>query len=165
MSIGSPGSVTAGAAGATTRLVVAGAHLHGEPLHPDLLALGARFLCGTRTAPEYRMVALPPVPATPGRPPLPARPGLIRDPDGGRAVDVEVYELPVAALGDLLLTVAPPLAIGTVALADGGQAPGFVCEGHARDGVPDISHFGGWRRYRASLGAGDVEESERATSG
>ena len=93
------------------------------------------------------MVALPPVPATPGRPPLPARPGLIRDPDGGRAVEVEVYELPVAALGDLLLTVAPPLAIGTVVLADGGQAPGFVCEGYARDGVPDISHFGGWRRY------------------
>jgi allophanate hydrolase len=80
-------------------------------------------------------------------------------------VEVEVYEVPVAALGDLLLTVAPPLAIGTVVLAGGGQAPGFVCEGYARDGVPDISPFGGWRRYRASLRAGGAGEPERATSG
>jgi allophanate hydrolase len=132
----------------TTRLVVAGAHLHGEPLHPDLLALGARFRRATRTAPVYRMVALP---AVPGSPALPPRPGLIRDPLAGCAVEVEVYELPVTSLGALLLTVAPPLAIGTVALAEGDAAPGFVCEGYAGDAVPDISHYGGWRRYRAAI--------------
>jgi allophanate hydrolase len=130
----------------TTELVVAGAHLYGEPLHPDLLALGARFVRATRTAPEYRMIALPAVPEVG----LPPRPGLIRDPAGGSAVEVEVYLLPVPALGALMLTVAPPLAIGTVALACGGAAPGFVCEGYA-DG-PDISRYGGWRRYRAALG-------------
>ncbi|WP_214403493.1 allophanate hydrolase-related protein [Pseudonocardia lacus] len=140
-------TATASQAAPTTPLVVVGAHLHGEPLHADLLGLGARFLRATRTAPVYRMVALPPVP---GHPPLPARPGLIRDPAAGLAVEVEVYELPVAALGELVLAVAPPLAIGTVALDGGGQAPGFVCEGYAREGVPDISHYGGWRRYRAA---------------
>jgi allophanate hydrolase len=131
----------------TTSLVVAGAHLHGEPLHGDLLALGARFLRSTRTAPEYRMVALP---AAPG---VPARPGLIRDPAATGSAEVELYELPVPALGALLLTVAPPLAIGTVALADGSSALGFVCEGYAGAAVPDISHYGGWRRYRAALSA------------
>ena len=45
---------------------------------------------------------------------------------------------------------APPLAIGTVALADGGAAPGFVCEGYAAGSVPDISAYGGWRGYLAA---------------
>jgi allophanate hydrolase len=129
----------------TTALAVAGAHLHGEPLHHDLLALGARFLRSTRTAPEYRMVALPPAPG------VPARPGLIRDPRAAGSAEVELYALPVPALGALLLTVAPPLAIGTVALADGSSALGFVCEGYAGDALPDISHHGGWRHYRAAL--------------
>ena len=49
-----------------------------------------------------------------------------------------------------MLTVAPPLAVGTVELADGSAAPGFVCEGYAAAFVPDISRFGGWRRYLAA---------------
>ena len=53
----------------TTQLVVAGAHLRGEPLHPSLLALGARFVRATRTAPEYRMVALPALDGAGGGPP------------------------------------------------------------------------------------------------
>ena len=135
----------------TTTLVVVGAHLLGGPLHPALLALGARFLRVTRTAPVYRMVALPAV--TAGRQPtVPPRPGLIRDVAHGTALEVEQYELPVASLGPLVLTVAPPLAIGTVELIDGTAAPGFVCEGYVAAAVPDISHFGGWRRYLAATG-------------
>ena len=130
--------------GSAAALAVAGAHLLGEPLHPDLLALGATFLRRTRTAPVYRMVALP---AAPGIPP---RPGLIRDPAAGCSAEVEIYQLPVPALGALLLTVAPPLAIGTVALADGSSALGFVCEGYAGAAGPDISRYGGWRSYRAA---------------
>jgi allophanate hydrolase len=136
---------TTGPAEPTTCLAVAGAHLRGEPLHPALLALGARFVRATRTAPVYRMVALPAL----DHPATPPRPGLIRDPAGGEALEVELYELPVAALGTLLLTVAPPLAIGTVALADGGAVPGFVCEGYA-GALPDISRYGGWRSYLAA---------------
>jgi hypothetical protein len=63
------------------------------------------------------------------------------------AVDVEVYELPVASLGALLLTVAPPLAIGHVVLDDGVEALGFVCESYAAATSPDITAFGGWRDY------------------
>jgi allophanate hydrolase len=135
---------------ATTLLVVAGAHLRGEPLHPALLALDARFVRAGRTAPEYRMVALPALGGDSGLPAVPPRPGLVRDPDRGEALEVEIYELPVVALGRLLLTVAPPLAIGTVVLADGSAAPGFVCEGYAADAVADISAYGGWRGYLAA---------------
>jgi allophanate hydrolase len=96
------------------------------------------------------MVALPALDEEGGRPAVPPRPGLVRDPAGGEALEVEIYELPVSAVGRLLLTVAPPLAIGTVALADGGAAPGFVCEGYAAGSVPDISAYGGWRGYLAA---------------
>lgn len=126
-------------------LAVAGAHLSGQPLHGDLVARGGCLTVVTRTAPVYRMVALP------SRADVPfPRPGLIRDPRGGAAVEVEVYRLPVSAVGSLLLTVAPPLAIGTVTLADGTDVAGFVCEGYAADEAPDITRFGGWRSYLAS---------------
>jgi allophanate hydrolase len=126
-------------------LAVAGAHLSGQPLHRDLLDRGGHLVALTCTAAAYRMVALPRTSTIP----LP-RPGLIRDPVAGAAVEVEVYRIPVATLGSLLLTVAPPLAIGTVSLADGSDVAGFVCEGYAAAHAPDITGFGGWRRYLAA---------------
>ena len=129
---------------AATTLVVCGAHLSGQPLNPFLLGLGAALAGTSRTAPCYRMYALPPVPGG-----APARPGLVRQPDGGEAVDVELYDLPVGALGPLLLTVAPPLAIGRLLLADGSEPLGFVCEGYAVGLGVDITGFGGWRDYVA----------------
>ena len=126
-------------------LAVAGAHLTGQPLHGDLLVRGGRLAAVTRTAAVYRMVALPRCPGVP----VP-RPGLIRDPLAGAAVEVEVYRMPVDAVGSLLLTVAPPLAIGTVTLADGTDVAGFVCEGYAAADAPDITRYGGWRSYLAS---------------
>jgi allophanate hydrolase len=45
--------------------------------------------------------------------------------------------------------VPAPLAIGTVALADGTTVPGFTCEGVAVEGAPDITGHGGWRAYLA----------------
>ena len=40
-----------------------------------------------------------------------------------------------------------PLCIGTVALEDGTQARGFLCEAHATKGARDITSLGGWRRF------------------
>jgi allophanate hydrolase len=65
-------------------------------------------------------------------------------------LEVELYELPVAALGPPRAHHAPPLAIGTVILADGSAAPGFVCEGYVAGALPDISRYGGWRSYLAA---------------
>jgi allophanate hydrolase len=50
-------------------------------------------------------------------------------------------------LGDFVSRVPPPLAIGTLELADGTRVKGFVCEPFATEGAKDISHFGGWRAY------------------
>jgi allophanate hydrolase len=46
--------------------------------------------------------------------------------------------------------VPPPLAIGTVTLADGSSLKGFVAEPRALAGAEDITHLGGWRAYIAS---------------
>jgi allophanate hydrolase len=127
-------------------LAVVGAHLEGEPLHADLLGLGARLSERTATAAEYRLYALP---STGG----PSRPGLVRVPAEGSAIEAEVYRMPVESLGRLVTGVPAPLAIGTVRLADGRGVPGFLCEQAGIDGSADITAFGGWRAYVRSPGA------------
>lgn len=47
--------------------------------------------------------------------------------------------------------IAAPLGIGELELADGSTVRGFICEPFALGGSPDITAFGGWRAYRASL--------------
>jgi allophanate hydrolase len=126
----------------STLLAVCGAHLQGQPLHPVLLRLGAVLVEVTRTAPIYTMVALPG-----GAQP---RPGLIRRRVGGGALEVEVYEIAIAALGALMVTVTSPLAIGSVVLTGGQSVLGFVCEGFAETAAADITRFGSWRKYLAA---------------
>ncbi|MBS1220145.1 MAG: allophanate hydrolase [Proteobacteria bacterium] len=99
----------------------------------------------TQTAPHYRLYALPGMP--------PARPGLVRVASGGAAIDVELWAMPAAAVGAFLADVPPPLAIGTLRLADDREVKGFLCEACAVADARDITAFGGWRRYLAA-GAG-----------
>ncbi len=124
----------------TARVAVAGAHLRGQPLHEELLRTGARFVRTCRTAPLYRFVALMDL--------KPPRPGLLRDESRAGAVTVEIYDLPLAGFGELVLSVAPPLAIGTVKLEDGEAVKGFLCESFAAARGRDITDFGGWIAFR-----------------
>jgi allophanate hydrolase len=41
--------------------------------------------------------------------------------------------------------------VGRVCLADGRDVLGFLCEPLAVDGATDITSYGGWRAWRASL--------------
>jgi len=119
-------------------LVVCGAHMTGLPLNHQLTERGARLLEATRTAPEYRLVALPD-----------GRPGLERV-ERGAAIEVELWAVPVEQLGSFVAAVPPPLAIGTVRLADGRARKGFLCESIAAGSALDITAHGGWRPYLAS---------------
>jgi allophanate hydrolase len=69
----------------------------------------------------------------------------------GSRIAVEVWEMPLAHYGSFVALIPAPLGIGTLALADGSSVQGFVCEAQALLGATDISHFGGWRAYIASL--------------
>jgi len=120
-------------------LVVAGAHLRGQPLNHQLLELSARFVEATTTAPEYRMFALDTVPP---------KPGVVRTPGGGAALAVEVWALAPAAFGAFVAGLPAPMAVGKVALADGRELPGFLVEPWAVEGARDITGHGGWAAYR-----------------
>jgi len=122
------------------RLAVVGAHLSGMPLNHQLCERGAQLVCRIRTAPRYRLFALPGT--------VPPKPGLIRaDDDVGHRIEVEVWELNYAAFGSFVTAIPPPLGIGTIELEDGSSVQGFVCEPAATVGARDISDFGGWRAY------------------
>ena len=119
-------------------LAVVGAHLAGQPLHHQLTDVAARLVATTITAATYRLFALAGA--------SPAKPGLARDP-AGASIEVEVYRLSRAAFGAFVDAVPPPLAIGSVELADGTWVNGFVCETGGLDGAEEITRFGGWRSY------------------
>lgn len=122
-------------------LAVAGAHLTGEPLNPQLLSLGARLLLTTTTAPVYRLHAL----AT-----TPPKPGLVRTDEGGAAIETELWQLPAEGLGTLTAALPHPMVLGRVDLSDGTTAAGFLCEPYAVEGSKDITEYGGWRAYRTA---------------
>jgi allophanate hydrolase len=81
----------------------------------------------------------------------PPKPALVHVGEGGAAIELEVYELGLEAFGSFVVDVPPPLAIGTVTLEDGAEVKGFVAEPRALEGAADITAFGGWRAYIASL--------------
>ncbi|WP_175910256.1 allophanate hydrolase [Burkholderia metallica] len=156
---GDAGATTAPALAASSgvvRVAVVGAHLQGEPLNWQLTQRGARFVAATTTASAYRLYALAAA-ASGGV----AKPGLVRVPDGGASIAVEIWEMPVDAYGSFVAGIADPLGIGTLTLADGARVQGFLCESAALDGARDITHFGGWRAYRAS--AARDERAARAS--
>jgi allophanate hydrolase len=121
-------------------LAVVGAHLSGQPMNHELTALGAKLRRATRTAPEYRLYALPD-----GK-----RPGLVRQPDAGAAIEIEVWDVPSPELGGFVAAIAAPLGLGKIRLDDGGEVTGFLCEAHAVEKARDITTFAGWRAWRAA---------------
>ena len=125
----------------TVKLAVVGAHLEDMPLHWQLTSRGATFVGAFTTAPNYRLYAMADS--------VPPKPALVHS-ETGAAIALEVYELDMASFGSFVTEVPPPLAIGTVQLADGSSVKGFVAEPRALTGAEDITHLGGWRAYIAS---------------
>ena len=123
-------------------LAVCGAHLTGQPLNHQLTEIGATLEAATLTAPHYRCFLL----AT-----TPAKPGLVRVAEGGVALEVEVWLLPESQVGRFIAQVSAPLCIGQLELASGRWVHGFLCEGHASAGAREISEFGSWRAFLATL--------------
>ncbi|MFF3908847.1 allophanate hydrolase [Streptomyces sp. NPDC001848] len=121
-----------------TYVAVVGAHLSGQPLNPQLLALGAQLDRTTTTAPLYRLHALRTDPP---------KPGLVHVGEGGAAIETEVWRLPAEGLGRLLAALPRPMTLGSVELADGRRVPGFLCEPGALADSEDITRYGSWRAY------------------
>lgn len=128
-------------------IVVVGAHLTGMPLNRELTEPGGKLVRACRTAPDYRLYALPNT--------VPPKPGLIRDPGfAGPGLAVEVWKVTPEAFGRFVQAIPAPLGIGKVTLEDGTAVSGFLCEAHALTGAKEITELGGWRAYIASLARG-----------
>jgi allophanate hydrolase len=125
----------------TVQLAVVGAHLDGQPLNWQLIERGARKIAATHTAPHYRLYALHGT--------IPPKPGLARVAQDGKAIEIEVWELPLRNFGEFVAEVPAPLAIGSLEIDGGKWIKGFVCEPGAIADAKDISAYGGWRAFVA----------------
>ncbi|MBK9578700.1 MAG: allophanate hydrolase [Fibrobacteres bacterium] len=131
-------------ANGSVELAVVGAHLSGMPLNHQLVSRGARLLQACRTAPGYSLHALAGT--------VPPKPGLVRA-SGASQIAVEVWEMPLELFGSFVAEVPAPLGIGNIQLETGRWVKGFICESIGLEGAKDITAFGGWKRYIASLTA------------
>lgn len=120
----------------TMEIAVCGAHMTGLPLNSQLTSRGGSFVREAKTAPAYRMVALDE-----------KRPGLFRVHENGVSLPMEIWRLPLAAVGSFLAEIPAPLGLGRVELEEGGDVCGFLCEVQAIRDRTDITGFGGWRNW------------------
>jgi gamma-glutamylcyclotransferase (GGCT)/AIG2-like uncharacterized protein YtfP len=124
----------------TVHLAVNGTLMRGLALNPHLLAVGAVFVRETTTAPVYRLWSIDD-----------RYPAMMRVSTGGTAIAVEVWKVPLAHLGAILLQEPAGLCIGKVRLADGEDVLGVLGEAILCASGREISQWGGWRAYSASL--------------
>lgn len=127
----------------SVKLAVVGAHLKGMPLNFQLSTRKGTLIQKTLTAPNYKLFAL--------KNTVPPKPGLQYVSEGGRAIEVEVWDIPLALFGQIVAEIPAPLGIGNMKLTDGSWVKGFICEGYALTDALDVSHFGGWREYIKSI--------------
>lgn len=111
-----------GQAASSVTVAVCGQHMRGFALHSQLEDLGAEFLGAARTAPTYRLFALPGTLV---------KPGLLRSAPGGASIEVELYRMSAAAFGALVASAPAPLGFGSVELEDGSEVNGFLVEASA----------------------------------
>ncbi|XTZ40200.1 allophanate hydrolase [Salmonella enterica] len=122
------------------RVAVVGAHLRGMPLNSQLTKRQAVFVQATETAACYRLYALANT--------QPPKPGLVRA-SSGAAIEVELWDIPLARFGEFVAEIPPPLGIGSLELGDGRWVKGFICEPAALETATDITEFKGWRHWLA----------------
>lgn len=127
----------------TIDVAVCGAHLDGLPLNWQLRERGAVRIKEAKTASCYNFYVLD------GGPPF--RPGLVRSPQGGGAIDVEIWRISEDQFGSFVSEIPHPLGIGQVELSDGNWATSFICEPCGIEGAQEITGFKSWKKYIASI--------------
>jgi allophanate hydrolase len=122
----------------TIIVAVCGLHMRGLPLEQQMNGYGAQFIREAESAAKYKLYNLPTVPA---------KPGMIKQSEGGAAIRLELWAMPLASFGSFTASIPAPLGIGKVELAGGEEVSGFICEGYAAGNAEDITAYGGWRSF------------------
>lgn len=124
----------------TKELFVNGTLMRGLALHPNLA--GAEFMGECRTAPVYRLYSIGDV-----------HPGMFEVDEGGVSVAGEMYRMSDEIWEKVEAGEPPHLYCGPVKLENGGVVDGILFPRDiAEAGHKDISEFGDWRAYAATLG-------------
>ena len=121
-------------------LAVNGTLMRGLALNRNLLAVEATFIAEASTAPHYRLWSVDD-----------RHPGMLRVSTGGAAIVLELWEVPPAGLVHILNNEPPGLSVGRVALSDGRDVLGVLAEPYLVEHQREITSFGGWRAYLATL--------------
>jgi hypothetical protein len=123
-------------------LFVNGGGMRGGEVHYSIE--GLPFLGEARTAPRYRFFSV-----------RDEFPGLWLVDEGGVSIAGELYDVPLDVIRDRFIPAEPPeLELGVVELDDGSSALVVVVRASvyaSGEGLKDISEYGGWRAYRASM--------------
>lgn len=125
--------------------------MRGQPDHANLGA--ATFVGEAKTAARYRLHSV-----------RDQHPGIYEVPTGGISIAGELYELTQEQYRALLASEPPDLYEGSIVLEDGSTASAMVYPQRLIEErrYPDVSSFGGWAAYKASLrstGGGIVIDS------
>jgi gamma-glutamylcyclotransferase (GGCT)/AIG2-like uncharacterized protein YtfP len=123
----------------TMNLFVNGTLMRGLALHHNLD--GAEFIGAVRTAPIYRLYSIDDV-----------HPGMFEVETGGVAVAGEIYRMSDEVWERVEAGEPPHLYRGPVKLADGSTIDGILFPRDIAEGrYKDITEFGDWRAYAATL--------------
>jgi gamma-glutamylcyclotransferase (GGCT)/AIG2-like uncharacterized protein YtfP len=123
----------------TVELFVNGTLMRGLQLHRNLA--GAEFMGEFRTAPIYRLYSIGDV-----------HPGMFEDAGHGVSVAGEIYRMSEDIWLRVEASEPPGLYRGPVRLTDGRTVDGILYPRALAEGQhKDISQFGSWRSYIATL--------------
>jgi gamma-glutamylaminecyclotransferase len=123
------------------QVFICGSALRGQPDHRNLQS--AKFVREAKTKPQYRLHA-----AEDGW-----HPAIYEVEQGGISIPGEVYELTAEQYEHLVSTEPPNMYPADVALEDGELATAMLYPIALvkQYSWPDISDFGGWALYKASV--------------
>ena len=72
---------------------------------------------------------------------------MLRVKTDGKAIAVEIWEVPLSGLGKILMQEPPGLSIGKVTLIDGEVVLGVIGEPICCESGLEITEYGCWREY------------------
>lgn len=120
---------------------ICGSALRGQPDHGNLG--DARFIREVKSAPRYRLHSVKDG----------WHPGIYEVDRDGVAIAGELYEMTPEQHAELIAGEPPDMYQAEIALEDGSTALAMLFPRQLVDEneYPDISHFGGWAAYKASV--------------
>ena len=123
------------------QIAVNGTLMRGLALNENLTSVGAVFLREAKTSDRYRMWSIDD-----------SYPAMIQDTNGGKSIELEIWELSPEALLSVLHYEPTGLTMGKVHLEDGEWVFGILGEPYICAGMQEITQWGGWRNYLIEKG-------------